>query len=623
MTWFKLYFFFILLLCIPSFHLKGQMVSYHYTDTVLVSKVESADMDLLFQKARSLNEQENFQAAILVYQEILRIEPQNQTAHLELGGITFRRNNWAYSIALMEELTTLNPEDSESRRLLFEIYHTYTMDMKELKMVYELVQLNPTDTALLYRLSTLYEMNGMYPEHAEILESLIVLEPQKEEHYMQLADLYCVQLNNAWKGIKWYERLLEIQPNNIELLSLIASKYGELDEFGKQVMYYEKIHKLASDTVYWDEVLYRSYWKALKQYDHRFDVQEARNQCNSLVNQIGERDDLRAVSEGLATLAKPLINYRASWRRFDFSGETDQLKNTLTIGFLGPFPGSRVSVENNYLYIRQDYEPFDNEEDGSGELLTSQLYQGGVSFDQRFSKSKVHFNVGIVAPTSGLPDMNVNFSAAANYIYNIFSQFSVFASYDLSNLTTNPIVLNQNIRQQQLELGLQYLFMDDLNFYTSYQLSFLSDNNTGRNATIQLEYNLFETMFKSTDIEAKHPLGYDYTGTSLSVGVQYSYLDYATESQIYPTVLNEHQMTSFVRFEKQLIQSFIGRVEAYFGMNNYRNTIWGYSVALEKHISWRLNLFLQWEQYILPYSIDNTNYTNNEHLLQIGIISRF
>ena len=160
----KCYVFPILLLCLIYVPLKGQYGSAYNSDTTLVPGADTEDLAYLFQKARSLSELGNHLAAILTYQEILKIEPRNETALIELGEIAFRIDNWYLSVATMRELIALNPEDVESRRVMVEIFRTFRETAEELKVVFELVQINPSDTALLYRLSTLYEEHALYPE---------------------------------------------------------------------------------------------------------------------------------------------------------------------------------------------------------------------------------------------------------------------------------------------------------------------------------------------------------------------------------------------------------------------------------------------------------------------------
>jgi len=618
----KIYIFSFLFTCLTFAQIRGQNKSAYYSDTPLVQETDMENLELLFQKARSLSELGKDQAAIMTYQEILKIDPRNETAYIELGEIAFRTENWAYSNTLMHELVSLNPEDSKSRKVMIKVYRTFNVISEELKLVYELHQLNPSDIVLLNRLDTLYAYFGLHPERVKVLESLIKMEPQKKAHYIRLADLYYNQLGKVSKSIGIYERFLELQPADAEVLSLLALRYGESDDYANQIECYERIYEQDIDTVYWKKVLLQSYWNALRQYDLRFDIREALERCEGFMEYRGERDDLRALHRGLASATKPTINYRTALRGFDFAGKTKNWKNTLSIGFLGPFPGSSISVENNYMYIRQDYEPFIPGEYEPG-LLESRIYQGRVMFDQRFSKLSMHVDAGIHQPISGPSDMRPHIISTASITYKPFKNYSLSASHNFITLTDNPVAIDQQIRRQQVLIGMQCSLLKDLMVSASLRQGLLSDGNKRSNANIRLEYNLFETVFRSKDIEARRPLGYDYTGEHVSMGVQYAYLDYTRESYIYPTVSNEHLFSFYIHAEKQLIKSFFSRAEAFLGMNNYRNLIWGYNLTLEKHISWRFNLFLQWDHFLAPYTIGNTHYTNSEGSIQLGVISRF
>ena len=454
----KFYILSILFICLAFVPLKGQGGSAYYRDTTIVQEAGEKDLEFLFQKARSLTDLGKDQAAILTYQEILKIDPRNETAYIELCDIAFRNENWAYSNTLMNKLVALNPEDSESRKVMMQVNRTFTVFSEEMKLVYELLQLNPSDTVLLNRLNTLYDFYSLHPEGAEVLESLIELVPTNKSYYIQLADLYFDLLGKMPKGIGTYKRYLALQPDDFEVLSILAFRYGETGNYSAQIECYQQIYDQAIDTIYWKEVLFKSYWQALRNYDFRFNIREARDQCEGFMEHRGDREDLRTLHGGLERAARPMINYRTTVRGYNFAGKTTHWKNALRIGFLGPFPGSSISVENNYLRIEQDCLPFVPGAYEPG-LMRSHIYQGRVMFDQRFSKLSLHVDAGIHQPISGPSDIKTHFISKSNISYKPFENYSLTASYDLHTLTDNPVTISQQILQQDILLGMHYSFL--------------------------------------------------------------------------------------------------------------------------------------------------------------------
>lgn len=580
------------------------------------------NVQLLIQKARSLSEIGIYQSAILTYQEVIRLDPANEPARLELGEIALKIKNWAYAIKVFNEITYLNPNDVKTRLLLMEIYHSFQLYTQELKMVYELVNILPGDTELLKRLVFLYGNQEMYTDQIWALKRLINLEPSEPKYLWQLAGLY-YNLQKESKEFSTYKKLQQIEPDNITLIKRLARRYGETDNYSRQIKYYKKIQLLQSSDSIWNKQLITSYNKALRNYDFRFSLKAAYKDCFLYLENSENDKNVIQTSKALKWAARPMINLKTTYQQYNIPGVTNHWENIISVGFIGPITGSFISIQNSHIFVRSDYSSIELNDNQTDATRESQVYVGKIIWQQKLSNLEFSFVAGAMSPISNSPVNDLHFISSTNLSYSLSQDFSVSVSHNLINLTVSPLAIENQIHINQLESDISYTILRKFHINTSYTQQYFSDNNISSNALVNLEFDIIKTFFRVKDIETELPLGFDGTGTNFTLGLEYNFLNFINESMSYLTIKKEHSVNASILFEKQLWQSFIFRIRGFKGINPSSSKIWGYNLALEKHLNWRLNLFIEYENFLSPYSYEGEKHINHENRLQLGIVSRF
>lgn len=580
------------------------------------------DIDLLIEKARALANLGNYEAAIVAYQGILKKDPANRTVKTELGELALKTKNWAYAVLVFTDLTNSNQQDVKTRNLLMGIHHAFKEKTKELKFVYELVKSNPNDVELLEVLASLYKFHDMRKERVKVLERLAELAPSKSEYLLQLSETYNM-MGEVRKEFVTYKKLIKLETNNIDILKRIARKYGEIGNYSAQIKYYEKIKSIDKDTLIWQNALIESYENALKIYDFRFNTKSALMECEKHKNVNEPAQDMEMICQALKKISTPYVEATTSYKNYDFFENTTSFNNMLKIDLVGPVKGSIISLQNNYLQTNLTDVNSSSENHIDNFQTTSHSIKSKVVWSQKFSEIDSKIEAGFNKPIGDYKVLKPKFITSAGFNYKYNQDLTLSANYKLDYLNYNPIIIGDEVSTNSFNLSLTYSVFDNFHFSNSYNHTYYSDNNRSNNILLELGYDVIKTFYKQKNLEAKPPIGFDDSGTLLSFGLQYYFMDYKYERIFYPTVNQEQLISGSLTFEKQLFQSFFFKSNAFREISNKKSHVWGYNLRLEFSLNWILNLFAEYEDSRSRYVYNDQTFINKENGVYFGLISRF
>jgi len=593
--------------------------------TLEPEKETNKDVMLLIQKARELYKAGIYQSAILSYQNAIKLDPKTEIARLELGKIALETKNWAYAIRMLSELAALRPNDLETRRVLMEIYYTYEEPLLEMKTAYELLALSPSDTALLRRIANLYQMHEMHDEEIKILEQSSQLAPRKPEILEKLASLYTLRKNEK-KEVETYERLLKLQPDNTMIMKRLARLYSTFGNTEQQIVYYQRVLALEQDNGAVEKALILAYGDALGSRDLAFDLKQARQHCAHYLSNAQDTLRIKEISDAVSLAASPMVVFTVNNHQYDFTGKMNHLENLVTATFPGLISGAWLVVKNSFILVEAPHEPPQLQNFQLQKMKLARLYRGQLIWQQKFQKLRLNLGVGalkMVSGSAGISDYKPKFISTFIVNYHLNLKLSFSAGYDLSSITLTPRAIAQNIQRHQFGAGFLYTPLEKIQCQAQFQALSFSDDNQGQTATIELEYNILRTLTKTKNIEAEEPIGFDNTGTQISLGLGYEYLNFEKERNIYPTAINEHIFNLALAAEHQLWPSIFLKAEGFTGVDNKDQTIWGYHLALEKQLNWRINFVIGYENFRSPYVYENQEFINQESRMYLGISSTF
>ncbi|MCI0513399.1 hypothetical protein L0128_09325 [candidate division KSB1 bacterium] len=582
------------------------------------------DVALLLEKAHALADLGISQSAILMYQNAIQLDPPNQVARFELTRIALKTQNWAYAIRMLNELASLRPDDAPIRQILLDCYDVFDMPVQKMKIAYQMYNIVPRDTSLLKRLVNLYHTHELFDEEIAILEQLSRLLPDPSPYLWRLTQLYN-QTRKTNREIATYHKLVELQPRNSNAWKQLASLYGTIGDFEKQVNATRKVAILEPERLPARKSLILAYGNALGNQTLSFRLKEANNICQDYLKHAPDDRKVKLVQQAVKG-ASPIVGLNFNQRNYNFLQEINQLENTVSVSFEGPYKKSWWDFDAGYILLHPLEKPIQSTEEVILETKSYSLYRSQFAWNQIFGKLKSRFTVGVHKLASGptaVPDKAPQFIGNITLNYTFHKKAWVTGGYKLDYLTISPGAINAGITFRELEFNLVYNIWKQLFISTHGQFRTYSDRNRSDVVGIDLSYNLLRTLFKVKNIEKELPIGFDETGTQLQIGTGYGYLNFMKERLIYPTAANENFLKGFVSFEKQLIQTVFLRSNGFLERDNHHQTYWGYNIALSKNFYWRLSFAAEYENFRSPYNENGIRKMNVESRFNLKINAHF
>ncbi len=215
----------------------------------------------------------NQQAAISLFSKCLTINPNSSSAMFELAKIHSGNGDMTSSSLLLEKAIKIEPENKWYKVLLAQIYEQGKQYKLAADLYQQLYQLNPDNMEYLYMNAALLSSAKEYDQAIEVyntlekkvgindqiavekeqifqatgkkkealaeLQKLIDSNPQEPRYYGLLADYYLSEKDDV-NALKYYMKILEIDPNNGFVLFSLTSFYREKEDKEKAWEYARK-----------------------------------------------------------------------------------------------------------------------------------------------------------------------------------------------------------------------------------------------------------------------------------------------------------------------------------------------------------------------------------------------
>ncbi|MDD2306454.1 MAG: tetratricopeptide repeat protein [Prolixibacteraceae bacterium] len=215
----------------------------------------------------------NQQAAIALFSKCLTINPNSSSAMFELAKIHSGNGDMTSSSLLLEKAIQIEPENKWYKVLLAQIYEQGKQFKLAADLYQQLYQLNPDNLEYLYMNAALlssakeydraievyntlekkvgindqiavekeqiYQAAGKKKEALAELQKLIDFNPLEPRYYGLMADYYLSEKDEV-NALKYYMKILEIDPNNGFVLFSLTSFYREKEDKEKAWEYARK-----------------------------------------------------------------------------------------------------------------------------------------------------------------------------------------------------------------------------------------------------------------------------------------------------------------------------------------------------------------------------------------------
>lgn len=215
----------------------------------------------------------NQQAAVTLFSKCLEINPNSSSAMFELAKIHSSRGDQTSSSLLLEKAIILNAENKWYKLLLAQIYQQGKQYKKAADLYQELYKSDPDNMEYLYFNASLlssagnfdlaidaynqlekklgisdqisvekqqiYQSQGKKKEAMAELQKLIDSNPKEPRYYGLMADYYLSEKDDV-NALKYYNKILEIDPDNGFVLFSLTSYYRTKEDKEKAWEYIRK-----------------------------------------------------------------------------------------------------------------------------------------------------------------------------------------------------------------------------------------------------------------------------------------------------------------------------------------------------------------------------------------------
>ena len=255
---------------------KGKQTEKPKTEVALESKLSEDDkneFEYTFIEALKQKMMGNQQLAISLFSKCLTINPGAASAMFELAKIYSGNGDQTSSSLLLEKAIKVEPENKWYKVLLAQIYQQGKQYEKAAELFSQLNKLDPENLDYLYMNAALlssaknyddaidvynqlekkvgvtdqisvekeqvYQAAGKKKEALAELQKLIDFNPKEPRYYGLVADYYLSEKDDA-NALKYYLKILEIDPDNGFVLFSLTSYYREKGDKAKSWEYLRK-----------------------------------------------------------------------------------------------------------------------------------------------------------------------------------------------------------------------------------------------------------------------------------------------------------------------------------------------------------------------------------------------
>lgn len=161
--------------------------------------------------------------ALEMSKKAVQIDPDNQWYLVQLAYLYNRNLLYKESIQTFEKLIKKYPKDIDNYYPYAEVLLKNGEDEKAIETLNELEKILGFDEQLVFNKYRIFAQNKKYPEALKEIDKLIKNNPLEITNYGIAAEIY-LQMNDKTKAMEYYQKILEVDPEN-GMVHLALSDY--------------------------------------------------------------------------------------------------------------------------------------------------------------------------------------------------------------------------------------------------------------------------------------------------------------------------------------------------------------------------------------------------------------
>jgi len=235
-------------------HIQGK----EYYNSLVNIKVSSQANEGIKQ-ARIFSERGMFKNAVLEYEKVIEIQPENQIAWYELGNLHFSMENYDKALEALVKAKEIDPEQPEVYISLAQTYIKIEQPDEASIELQELLGMAPDHYNGLYMLGKIFQDKGWVDEAIEKYEAANQIVPSELDPVLQLGILY--RDKNDYESARvWFQKVIEVDAGNMVASDFFANlsasqRSQEIDEAFAKAAEAEKEGDVDTAIMHYDSII--------------------------------------------------------------------------------------------------------------------------------------------------------------------------------------------------------------------------------------------------------------------------------------------------------------------------------------------------------------------------------
>ncbi len=226
----------------------------------------------LYLKGMAFSIMQDYNRALRLIEESLRINPKNPNAYSQLGFLLSKLNRHEQAVDAYKEAVSLNPEDYKS---FFGLGFAYIRINEYQKAVGPLIQcttINSNFPDAFYRLGLTYETLGQLEKAAVAYQQFIEINPGPVWTGLNQLGAVYVKMSQYDQAILAFQEVLQSNPTDLKAIYNLAYAYDMSGQYDLAAPLYRKLISLnPKDARSYNELLFRLFDKA-GQYEKAIEI---------------------------------------------------------------------------------------------------------------------------------------------------------------------------------------------------------------------------------------------------------------------------------------------------------------------------------------------------------------
>jgi len=283
----------------------------------------------------------NFNQAVILYMNCISVNPNSDIANYQLGNIYMMAGDQEKALGYTRRANDIAASNYWYMLQLGQLY-LFNNKMDSARIVFEdIVELWPQKIEISYELARIYNESGEFNKALNILDG-IEKEFGLSEPVSMLKEQIYVRTREYEKAENELRKLLDVLPDEIKYLGIMAELYSTMGEYGKAEDTYIEIFRIEPDNGI-AQLSYAEFKRELNQYDEVFRILDTafRNETiqvdhklQVLIDYLQDENDAKKYNTELGALIDILIemypeNYKVTTIHADYLVKNEKLEEAL------------------------------------------------------------------------------------------------------------------------------------------------------------------------------------------------------------------------------------------------------------------------------------------------------